>query len=42
MLEAIPADFLRWAKKCPQEVRRMEVMRLSGDKENSYNRMKKN
>ena len=27
---------------CPQEVRRMEVMRLLGDKVNPYNRMKKN
>ena len=42
MLEVIPADFLRGLRKCPQEVRRMEVMRLSGDKVNLHNRMKKN
>ena len=42
MLEAIPADFLRGLKMCPQEVRRIEVMRLSGDKVNPHNRMKKN
>ena len=42
MLEAIPADFLRRLKMCPQEVRRIEVMRLSGDKANPHNRMKKN
>ena len=29
-------------RMCPQEVRRMEVMRLLGDKVNPYNRMKKN
>ena len=28
-------------RKCPQEVRGIEVMRLLGDKENPYNRMKK-
>ena len=27
---------------CSQKVRRMKVMRLSGDKANPYNRMKKN
>ena len=27
---------------CSQEVRRMEVMRLLGDKENPHNRMRKN
>ena len=27
---------------CPQEVRGIETMRLSGDKVNPYNRMKKN
>ena len=42
MLEAIPADFLRGLKMCPQEVRGIEVMRLLGDKVNPYNRMKKN
>ena len=39
-------QFLRtfWGgvRKCPQEVRGMEVMRLLGDKVNPYNRMKKN
>lgn len=38
----ISADFLSGLRKCPQEVHRMEVMRLSGDKVNPYNRMKKN
>ena len=42
MLEAIPADFLRGLRMRPQEVRRMEVMRLSGDKVNPHNQMKKN
>ena len=42
MLEAIPADFLRGLKMCPQEVRGIEVMRLLGDKVNLHNRMKKN
>ena len=27
---------------CPQKVRRMEVVRLVGDRSNSHNRMKKN
>ena len=39
-------EFLRtfWGdlRKCSQTVRRMEVMRLSGDKANLHNRMKKN
>ena len=38
----ISADFLRGLKMCPQEVRGIEVKRLSGDKANSRNRMKKN
>ena len=42
MLEAIPADFLRRLKMCPQEVRGMEVMRLLGDNVNPHNRMKTN
>ena len=40
MLEAISADFLSGLRKCPQEVRRMEVVRLLGDKVNPHNRMK--
>ena len=35
-------DFLREAKMCSQEVRRMEVMRLLGDKVNPHNRIRKN
>ena len=41
MLEAIPADFLGGLRMCPQEVRRMEVMRLLDDKVNPYNYVKK-
>ena len=40
MLEAIPADFLGGLRKCLQEVRGMEVVRLLGDKANLHNRMK--
>ena len=42
MLEAIPADFLSGLRKCPQEVRRMEVMRLLGDKSNPHNQLNSN
>ena len=42
MLKWISADFLECLRKCPQEVRGMEVIRLLGDKVNPYNRMKKN
>jgi hypothetical protein len=38
----ISADFLRGLRMFPKKVRGIEVMRLSGDKVNPHNRVKKN